>query len=111
MNAASFSAASIEFNAHTGMASPQYVFKVGNIAILRILTHETIINANAVLFTMPNGYRPLKKQTVRAHFTRLKDGLRGSYSVALNQDGTIISSFNDDGETWDIDLFYIYICA
>lgn len=110
-NACSLSAAPITFNAVTEIESPKYVFRLGNVAFLRILTYKTVINANTVLFSLPEGYRPKKKESIRAHFVRIKDGVIGNYPITLNTNGTMVSNFNDDGELWSIDLFYIYTTA
>lgn len=102
------SVAQISFDARTEARSPRYVFRLGNVAFLRILTSKTIVNANAVLFTLPEGYRPKRQLAVKTQFIRTRDGAIGVYDVIMNTNGTMVSNFNDDGEAWNIDLFYVY---
>ena len=61
-----------------------------------------------MLFTLPEGYRPKRQLAVKTQFIRTRDGAIGVYDVIMNTNGTMVSNFNDDGEAWNIDLFYVY---
>lgn len=110
-DARSLAAKPVLFPAYTAMAFPRLVFQFGKIVFLKLSTYDTIVNANVTLFAVPYGCYPQKTESFYAHFVRKRDGLHIDAIVILNQDGNIISDFNDDGELWAVDLFYVYVCA
>ena len=109
--------ADIAYNAFTSAAYSKICYKIGNIAIINLSTIKTQVYANTVLFTLPEGFRPNKNETVRARFVYNTGEYanRGSrmrcYPLSIHTNGQVISDFNDRGAYWDIDVFAMFLTS
>ncbi len=81
---------------------------------MNLSTIKTQVYANAVLFTLPEGFRPKTIISVYARFLynggdyTFRGARMGSYPLTIYTNGQVVSNFNNEGTYWDIDVFAMF---